>query len=73
MNTYEPTTTESRELEGKATVVKVTRTWNYPAGPVTLTHYEIELTDGTRSKSYQNYANALKAWGKAWDTGRVVK
>lgn len=76
MQTYEPTTTEKRSLGNKgddATLVEVVRTWDYPAGPVTLRHYEVELADGTRSKRYQNYANALKAWSKAFTTGKVAK
>ena len=56
-----------------AIMIEVIRTWAYPAGEVTLTHYEIELADKTRSKKYQNYANALKAWVKAYDSGKVAK
>lgn len=66
MATYEPTTTERFELgsEGDVRIVAVTRVWHYPAGDVTLRHFQVVLADGTRSKAYQNYGNALKAWGK---------
>lgn len=76
MQNYEPTTTETRSLGQKgddATVIEVVRTWNYAAGPVSLRHYHVELADGTRSKRYQNYANVLKAWSKAYETGKVAK
>ena len=75
MTTYEPTTTETRSLgsQGEVHLVEVVRTWNYPAGDVTLRHYEVETADGTRSKHYQHYANALKAWSKAFNTGKVAK
>lgn len=71
MATYEPTTTERFELgsEGDVRIVAVTRVWHYPAGDVTLRHFQVVLADGTRSKAYQNYGNALKAWGTIMRNG----